>query len=375
MYKRVICFLSAICLFLTFELSAAEVLMVDGTTQKGLVTAQDGKIFLEGKELDLVKVVEISFSKEVAQKISTQHRITLIDGSNLMADIQTGDKSTIKANLSVDNVIEINAQKVRSLSFIDLDPDVTIKSVPDKPYLINKFGKVVEAQYQWINFINVGIMQADQEFKLPKDVVSTLILNAPVKTKNNKGVVLYSRYGDSIVGNIKSVNNKYIVIESIIGDIQFKFFDVINLEVLSDSVLYLTELTPSVELIPADGSIHKPTFNQSMAGGIIRLGPNLVEKGICMQGKSKLNYSLNAGFSRFTFALAYNTSAGISGDFDFVILGDGKELLRKRVNEKSLIYRYEVALKGVNQLTLMIDEGDYGPYGDFGVWVEPKLIK
>jgi len=355
----------------------ADVELLDGSTIKSNVELQAGNIKAGDKTLRLDQISSLLYSTDTPQKLETQHRLTLIDGSIVIIQVTTGDEKVIKVK-DDDNVTkEVERKLVYSISFVDLEDNAKIDIPKTGSYAILSWGKVIVCKTLWLTFLDVGVDQDGQELKLKKDVITDLNFANPLQKNKDANVIVKSRYGDAIKGKLLKLDGESIRISCLIGEKEFMIKDILEVEIISDKVTSLLEMNPSKVSTVAylDDIIMKPTFNSGLFGGYIKKGKKRYASGICMQSKTSINYNIDGSYSRFVAEISLDDRFAFSGNADFVVLGDGKELSRTNMTLKSPVKKLDIKVQGVKVLTIELDYAEAGNSGDFGTWGNPRLFR
>jgi len=118
----------------------------------------------------------------------------------------------------------------------------------------------------------------------------------------------------------------------------------------------------------------RPTYDAvPEAERILSLDGDYFASGIYAHAPAQHEYSLQCKWSKLRGRCGIQT--GHFGKVDFEILGDGKSLWKKRGITDGSSVEFEVDLFGIEQLTLLVRDGDDGSNGDWGVWIEPTLSR
>ncbi|PCJ60905.1 MAG: hypothetical protein COA79_07540 [Planctomycetota bacterium] len=354
---------------------SAELILLDGSVHKGDVSFKDNFFVVKGKAFPIGTVLEIKLSKGFPQKLESQHRIFTIDGSCFLGAVKTGSDSKIKVWDVESQPYEIQLSKVHAISFKEIKKNVTYRSPVNNNYIVMVHGKVIKCDLEFFTFVNVGVKVGKNSLKLKKSLINRLNLRPKTKINPDHNIILKSRYGDSIYGKLLKLGLN-IEIETVLGTKVFDSSDVLSLELVSDSIKYLNDLKPTkIETVPYLDMIQKPTFNQGLFGGSVKIRKKRYNTGICMQSRTTITYNIEKKYSRFEAEIALDIANAFSGNADFIVLGDGKLLYKKNVSLKYTMIKVDVPIKGVTNLSLKLDYGKNGSSGDFGIWGSPRLIK
>ena len=66
---------------------------------------------------------------------------------------------------------------------------------------------------------------------------------------------------------------------------------------------------------------------------------------------------------------------GHGGSVVFSVLADGRELWKSKVVKEGDTVSYDVTLKEAQQLELKVSDGGDGTGSDWGLWLEPVLVR
>lgn len=159
-------------------------------------------------------------------------------------------------------------------------------------------------------------------------------------------------------------------------------------------VIYLSDLPPSkvdenanyirgAEPLPGDLAYPWQRDANAGDGGRLRIRNQEYRKGIGVHARSALTFDLAGGFSRFQAVVGIDdhairlTGQDPVGNVSFIVSGDGKVLERRDgITSKSAPLAFSVDIKGVRQLTLLVDFGeDQSGQGDFADWALARIIR
>lgn len=361
----------------SLTLNAADVELLNGNSSKADVEFQNNAIKAGDKSYPIDQIANILFSTDTPQKMETQHRVTLIDGSVVIIQVTTGDEKVVKVKNDEGVISEIDKTLINSISFVDLEDNAKIEIPKTGTFVILAFGKVMPCKPLEMNFIELKVEQEGQELKLKKEVVAELNFANPIQKSKDANVIVKSRYGDAIKGKLLKLDSELVKISCLIGEKEFMIKDILEIEMISDKVVNLLDLKPTKvnSVAYLEDIIMKPTFNGGLFGGYIKKGKKRYPYGICMQSKTSISYALDGGYSRFVAEISLDDRFAFSGNADFVVYGDGKELSRTNMTLKSPVKKLDIKLQGINSITIELDFAEAGNSGDFGTWGNPRLYR
>ncbi|MDX1962351.1 MAG: NPCBM/NEW2 domain-containing protein [Pirellulales bacterium] len=153
---------------------------------------------------------------------------------------------------------------------------------------------------------------------------------------------------------------------------------------------YLSELTHESIAVTPNPLLYKadvpnlalyfaPRFDRGHFGEKFLLEGQEYAKGIGLSTKTELIYKLPPGYKRLQGLVGLDDEVGDEGEVLFVILADGKELLRQVVRGADKPLGVDVSIANVRKLTLIADYGEGAPLaldlGDKLNFVDARLIK
>ena len=146
--------------------------------------------------------------------------------------------------------------------------------------------------------------------------------------------------------------------------------------VCSDLLVYLSDLTPvDVEEQPIVALPRSWQRDKNVTGRPLQLARRVYSKGIGVEARSRLSFDAAQEYQRLVATIGIDAAAGKRGDCEFVVLGDGKELFRRRMRAADSPYQVRVDVGGMNQVTLLVEPGEDLDFGDHADWCEVCLLR
>jgi hypothetical protein len=155
--------------------------------------------------------------------------------------------------------------------------------------------------------------------------------------------------------------------------------NMLALDVRHDAVVDLSELTPSrYEHRPFLGVSWPLVKDAAATGQPLRLGGNAYEKGLGTHAACRVSYRLDGKYQRFDALVGLDEVAARLGrakvalelDGKRIPLNEGKEMIAR---DAPLVVRQDV--RGVRELTLIVDVGAFGDVQANVNWAKARLIK
>ena len=127
----------------------------------------------------------------------------------------------------------------------------------------------------------------------------------------------------------------------------------------------------AVSLQPANmaykfSSVFQVRARPPLGAESFRIGGQKFDSGLALHSPAKLVYRVPEGFRRFRATVGVDDSVLSPGTFDFVVLGDGKELARKSFtsDQPRKAAPIDLAVDGVRRVTILVDPADGQDIGD-----------
>jgi hypothetical protein len=149
------------------------------------------------------------------------------------------------------------------------------------------------------------------------------------------------------------------------------------IQVLSDRLVYLTDLTPTkVEQTPAFNRRWKWQKNRSPLGPGIRLGGKRYSNGLVMIPRTRLTYPTRGHYDYLQATIGIEDRSTGPAHAIFRVL-DGEKVLyeSKPLTRQSDPVDLKVDIRKVDRLTIEADFGKNYDFGDHCVFAEARLIK
>ncbi len=119
---------------------------------------------------------------------------------------------------------------------------------------------------------------------------------------------------------------------------------------------------------------HSPTFDRVPGDTrLLEAGGEIYARGIYAHAPARHEYDLGGKWQKLRGRVALAT--GNDGSVQFEIRGDGRELWKSKMIKAEQSAVFDIDVKDVKQLELIVDPTADGNRADWGLWIEPELVR
>lgn len=204
-----------------------------------------------------------------------------------------------------------------------------------------------------------------------------IVLARPAVEPERRSMLVRTKSGAVLAGSLRSADAQSLqVTNAIFSYAVVPVADVQRADIYSERMVYLTELTPKQVLVR--GRLHDdpPIGNdRSVAGGELRCGGRIFERGLGLRSFTRLDYTLNGRYETFVAETGIDDLVRPQGVAALQVLGDGRELYDTTVCGSRPPMTIRVDVRGVRELSLIVDYGDGIDVSDYVVCGGARLLK
>ncbi len=217
------------------------------------------------------------------------------------------------------------------------------------------------------------------ERDIPLSLAAALVLAAaqgPAGPQDDWAAVT-GRDGSRMVGVPRGWTSDSITIASpALGEVTAPLDSVAALDLLWGRTVFVSEMPPAaVTEAGWFGTVFPWRRDASVGGRPLTLGGRVFERGLGVHSRSSLAYRLDRKFSLLTGVIGLDDAAGGRGHVEFVVRGDGRELLRAAMGGADKARPVRLAVAGVERLELLVDFGEGEDAGDHADWADLRLVR
>jgi len=403
-------FLSLLALTALAAPPEATVRPLEGDSVKGRLTALSAaKVSLETpagpQQFNTAKLMWIELpATAVVNKPAIW--IDLLDGSRLVATTYTAAEGKARVSLATGQTIEVPTRSVHTVRFHQQTPELAAqwREIIASP-----------ATYDLVVFRKTSMRTVEQGENEPRTVTeqsldqlegTLLDVTAdgvnfqtdgdkiPIRREKLEGLVYYHPakrdYSSAVARLIDAAGSSWLVreIELAGNDLKAKtpggvsltlpLAGIAKLDFSIGNIAFLSDLEPdsgagepSLSLQPP-GMTYKFSRMFQLRGApplgaeSFRIGGQRFENGLSVHSPAKLVYRVPEGFRSFHAVAGVDDSVVAPGKFNFVILGDGKELARHAFTgeQKRQALPLSLDVKGIRRLSIVLEAAEGQDIGD-----------
>lgn len=185
------------------------------------------------------------------------------------------------------------------------------------------------------------------------------------------------RDGSSISGGILSLADGALSLKVSGGSkVEIPWPAVAKIGVKSSRVAFLSDLEPTEVVEQSLVTTPRPwRRDRSVAGRALSLGQRTFDKGLGTHALCKLTFAADGKYDSLAAVIGIDAETEGRGDCVFSVLGDGKEILTQRVKGADAAREIKLDVRGVKQLTLVVEPGEDLDLADHANWCDARLIR
>lgn len=150
----------------------------------------------------------------------------------------------------------------------------------------------------------------------------------------------------------------------------------LSLQVASDRLVWLTELSPKVVQTPAFDRVWPILAGRSPAGPGLLLGGKTFARGLCVVPRARLTYELDGRFDWFEASIGIDDRAGPEAHAIFRVFIDDHLAYESAPRTRGLPPEtLRLPLANARILELEVDFGKNFDLGDYCVWADARVVQ
>lgn len=216
----------------------------------------------------------------------------------------------------------------------------------------------------------------NQTRKLDRNTVWGIVFAGTNLPQRLPPVTAILRDGSQLTGKIRQADEQQVNFELEGNTLDFPWTDIARMEFRSSRVMFLSDLKPVEEE-------HRPLLAQprpwqrdkSSLGKPLRLGEKAFTKGLGTHSYTKLTFDAEGKFDQLTGIVGLDPAGFGKGDCVLTVQGDGSPLFTQRLRGKDPPIDLQVKIRGIKQVTLIVEPGEGLDLADFVNWCDLRFLR
>ena len=374
---------------------------IDGRALTGALTVSDGgraEVMTEGGKVEVGVADLVAFEPEgqAARTVRTEHQVWLRSGAVLPAKKISGrasadsKPSVLLVTLPCGEVLELPIGTLRAIRHGGLmrpkpalfDQDLAAPPANEDVIYVVGDGK---AQRSMVTLTAVRADAVDfllrgEEYEFGLEGFAGVVFGqntgfAPDRQGRPRTVVTLTT-GERVEGRLLSLEARLRcrLDEGCVLDVPVSRLH--KLEVSSDKLVWLTDLTPAVEQTPAFDRTWPWHNNRSAAGPGFVLAGRRYDRGVGLVPRTRLTYTLDGRFDVFEAAIGIDDRGGPAAHAIFRVYVDGAKTFESEpMRLEQPPQELRVALNKAKTLTIEVDFGKNYDLGDFCAFADARVVQ
>jgi hypothetical protein len=214
--------------------------------------------------------------------------------------------------------------------------------------------------------------------EIPLSRIYALVLAELGGPKDTAGeCIVKTRDGSSASGRVTSLADGKLTLALAQGsNVTLPWDQVTGIAVRSDRMAFLSDLAPVEARTRPIVTLLRPwKADKNVLGGPLKLGETVYEKGIGVQSQTDLVFAQGRRFGALAATIGIDAATQGRGDCEFVVLADGREVLRQRMRGADGPKEIRVATAGAEQVTLVVEPGEDLDLSDHANWCDVRFVQ
>ncbi|MFT6080398.1 MAG: hypothetical protein ACJA0V_001744 [Planctomycetota bacterium] len=374
---------------------------MDGRTLTGtLAVAEDGIATITGEagetKIDVGELLSFERADAKPRKVQVENRVWLRSGLELPAKklsgrvAADGQPAILIVRLPAGLNVEVPLSTVRAIRQGGLQrpqPNLFPQDLEAPPanndliYVV-KDGKAQRSSVTVASItaksIEFGLRGSAYDFELSGIAAVVFGANtgfAPDRQPRPRAAISLTT-GERIEGKILSLGEslRCRIDEGFVIDVPMR--NLHRIDVSSDKLVWMSELTPKVEQTPAFDRVWPWHTDRSIAGPGFDLAGTHFERGLGLVPYTKLTYDLSGRFDMFEAMIGIDDRGGPEAHAIFRVLADGKQVFESKPmtrGQRPLALRID--LNKAKALVLEVDFGKNYDLGDFCAFADARVVQ
>lgn len=343
----------------------------------------------QGRLAELSQVLSIRFGRPLGVKPDSAWIALPGNGKLAIEQLElANDRVTFKSVLANQDlpleairgvVWQPHERVTATLSAPLADQDQVVVQTPDSVVVVSGLLESVDNEKLKMDF--QGESRTIARDKVLAIVLANLDAN---RAKASVGVATCQLLnGDSISGKLlEMTSDQFRVQLDSQTEIAFPTALISAIELVSDRLLHLTEISPTVQEQRSWFALQRPwQLDRNITGQPLKLKmaagqpPLEFGRGFGLSAFTRLAFDIPPGFDRLQAIVGIDATTADRGDCQVSVLGDGIRLWSGRVQGVGVAEKIDVDISNAKQLEIIVDPGQNFDLADHLNVVNPRLLK
>ncbi len=386
-------------------LAPAEVTIesLDGSRTTGQLTSLSGDILtVESSE----GPVEIPFQQLLTVQPITppdplpaeaSSWIELLDGSLLEATAVEIKEGTLEATIRSGARVSIKTRNIRYTRLVELDPEkladfqqITKAEAEGDVLIIRRPSGALDELEGIVHSLDDTILVFefdDEKIQVERTKIAGIRYFQAGSRKLPEPRCLVTLAGNVTLfaATLELAEQQLTVTCSAGPKVTIPLDQLVKLDFSAGNLVYLSDLEPeTIKWTPylSTGKVnerltrlYRPRRDRTLSGKALVLANQSFPKGLAIHSRTEMTYRLTDEFQVFQSLVGIDPALGENGDVDLVVIGNGKQLFRKKITGKDEAIELKIDVRGVSRLTILVDFGEQLDIGDHLLLCNARLTK
>ena len=323
--------------------------------------------------------------------------IELLDGSLLEATAVEIKEGTLEATIRSGARVSIKTRNIRHTRLVELDPEkladfqqITKAEAEGDVLIIRRPSGALDELEGIVHSLDDTILVFefdDEKIQVERTKIAGIRYFQAGSRKLPEPRCLVSLAGNVTLfaATLELAEQQLTVTCSAGPKVTIPLDHLVKLDFSAGNLVYLSDLEPeTIKWTPylSTGKVnerltrlYRPRRDRTLSGKALVLSNQSFPKGLAIHSRTEMTYRLTDEFQVFQSLVGIDPALGENGDVDLVVIGNGKQLFRKKITGKDEAIELKIDIRGVSRLTILVDFGEQLDIGDHLLLCNARLTK
>lgn len=323
--------------------------------------------------------------------------IELLDGSLLEATAVEIKEGTLEATIRSGARVSIKTRNIRYTRLVELDPEkladfqqITKAEAEGDVLIIRRPSGALDELEGIVHSLDDTILVFefdDEKIQVERTKIAGIRYFQAGSRKLPEPRCLVSLAGNVTLfaATLELAEQQLTVTCSAGPKVTIPLDQLVKLDFSAGNLVYLSDLEPeTIKWTPylSTGKVnerlarlYRPRRDRTLSGKALVLANQSFPKGLAIHSRTEMTYRLTGEFQVFQSLVGIDPALGENGDVDLVVIGNGKQLFRKKITGKDEAIELKIDVRGVSRLTILVDFGEQLDIGDHLLLCNARLTK